>query len=233
MEVFKFKQFSVAQSGVTWKVGMDSVLLGAWSNVAGVSGILDVGCGTGVLSLMAAQRNQQAKVTGIEIDHLTAEIAYHNFEMSPWCERLRLVEGNIMEAGPLGAERFEMIISNPPYFSDGLRSAEEQRNLARAGTDLNALTTLSVADTHLKAGGRVSLIVPYAQADKLIKVYEGNGWYLLRRCDVRHSSSARLTRSMIEFGTVAKGLTYETLILFQGDEPTEHYRSLISPFRDA
>jgi tRNA1Val (adenine37-N6)-methyltransferase len=133
---FRFKQFEVFQSRSAMRVGTDGVLLGAWANVDGAKHILDVGSGTGVIALICAQRSQDALVEAIEIDEGSAEDARYNFSLAPWQGRLKLHQGDFLKIA--SKEKFDLIISNPPYFSQSLRAADPSRNAARHDDSLPA-----------------------------------------------------------------------------------------------
>ena len=116
------------------KVGTDGVLLGAWASCDGAERILDIGTGTGVIALMLAQRNTEAKIHAVEIDSTATQRARSNFDMSPWAERLD-VECCAVQAFNR-AEKFDLIISNPPYFVDSLLPPDAKRSTARHTHDL-------------------------------------------------------------------------------------------------
>ncbi|MBR5807213.1 MAG: methyltransferase, partial [Alistipes sp.] len=125
---FRFKQFAVEQEDVAMKVGTDGVLLGAWADCDGAKRILDIGTGTGVIALMLAQRNSQAEILAVEIDEAATSRARSNFDMSPWAERLTVENCAVQEFKP--SEKFDLIISNPPYFIDSLQCPDAKRTTA-------------------------------------------------------------------------------------------------------
>ena len=129
LDVFQFKQFSVRHAKSGMKVGTDSVLLGAWADFVARNRILDVGAGTGILALMAAQRNADAMVDAVEIDAVAAEEALQNAENSAWGGRIKIFECDFLrfESG----SKYDYIVSNPPFFDSGERAPDARRAMAR------------------------------------------------------------------------------------------------------
>ena len=126
---FQFKQFTVRHDKCAMKVGTDGVLLGAWAPVQDVKRILDVGAGSGLISLQLAQRNPEAVITSVEIDPAAAAQAQENIQSSPWSNRMEVVCCDFRKYHP--EDKFDLIVSNPPYFVDALRCPDNQRCMAR------------------------------------------------------------------------------------------------------
>ncbi len=237
--VFRFKQFSVTNRLSAMRVGTDGVLLGAWSfryleNSGEAMSCMDIGCGTGLLSLMLAQRFSNAQITGIEIDTDATEEAQENFSQSPWAERLTCQCSDFLELGweIFPDATFDLIISNPPFFLNGV-IAEGSRGVARHSDSLPADQLFARSSRLLKPQGRIAIIAPYEQADQLIVTAEESGLRPMRRTDVRHNPSRPIIRSMIEFmkGTPEEGCIHETLSLHDSEnKPTEEYRALVEDF---
>ena len=132
---FKFKRFTIEQDDCAMKVGTDGCLLGGWFNCEGSKRILDIGCGTGLIAIMAAQRCD-ADITGVEIDSKAALQARKNADSSPWGERIEIVNCDLLEYNT-GA-RFDTIVSNPPYFVNSLKCDKSSRTLARHSDSLSS-----------------------------------------------------------------------------------------------
>lgn len=164
-QYFKFKQFTVWQDRCAMKVGTDGVLLGTWISVDGCRRILDVGTGTGLISLLLAQRASQADITGVEVDEDAAKQAVENVTASPWQNRIKIVRENFRNF--IADEPFDLIVSNPPYFVDALRCPGEQRRLARHAGDLNYELLFGGAQTLLTEQGKIGIIIP-AELGKLV-----------------------------------------------------------------
>lgn len=226
--VFRFKRFAIDQSGVPMKVGTDGVLLGAWVRIDGTEHrILDIGTGTGVIALMAAQRSTAEHIVGIDVESVSAERAQANFEASPWRERLRAECVAVQE---YGAEPFDLIVSNPPYFVDSLLPPDGGRTRARHTASL-PFGELDEAMCRLLAPqGRAALILPPAEMERFAALARLK---MVRRCDVRSVPNGEVKRVMAEFAHSAVGkcdcqsLTIETV---RRGEFSEEYRRLTKDF---
>ena len=157
-KVFRFKQFAVVNDRTAMKVGTDGVLLGAWCPAEGARHVLDVGTGCGVIALMIAQRNASAVINAIDIDHDAIEEATLNFKASPWGERLTAIEGDFNELQT--AERYDLIVSNPPYFTNGVLPTGDARTQARHTGTLSYRQLIEGASRLLSDDGTLALITP-------------------------------------------------------------------------
>ena len=157
-KVFRFKQFAVVNDRTAMKVGTDGVLLGAWCPAEGARHVLDVGTGCGVIALMIAQRNASAVIDAIDIDHDATEEATLNFKASPWSERLTAIEGDFNELQT--AERYDLIVSNPPYFTNGVLPTGDARTQARHTGTLSYRQLIEGASRLLSDDGTLALITP-------------------------------------------------------------------------
>ena len=194
MAGFRFKQFSVEQDDVAMKVGTDGVLLGAWAECEGARRILDIGTGTGVIALQMAQRNPTAQVQAVEIDETAARRARANFDNSPWAERLEVEQTPVQEFSP--AERFDLIISNPPYFVDSLVPPDAKRSTARHTHDLTFEELDRAVCRLLAESGRFALILPEPEFERYT---EQSQLHLVRRCNVHSVEGGAIKRVMGEF----------------------------------
>ncbi len=162
---FAFKQFTVNHDKCAMKVGTDGVLLGAWAPVAKAKHILDVGTGTGLIALQLAQRNQYAKVIAVEIDPSAASQAKENVDCSPWADRIDVVCSDFRYFQ--SEAKFDLIVSNPPYFMDALKCPDERRNMARHTGGLNYDLLFHHAAHLLEEEGCISIIIP-VEAEKAV-----------------------------------------------------------------
>lgn len=177
------------------KVGTDGVLLGAWAPECIAGGrILDIGTGTGVMAIMAAQRNPSARIVGVEIDDMSALQARENAEASPWADRVEIVNADIRSYE--AAAPFDLVISNPPYFVDSLKSPDSGRTTARHTVSLDFGELMSAVERLLAPDGRFAVIVP---AEAASRVVASGRLVLRRRCDVRSKPLAGPIRTMMEF----------------------------------
>lgn len=199
------------------KVGTDGILLGAWcspcdTNVA-TPRILDIGTGTGLIALMLAQRNPRALVDAIEIDSAACEQAAENLAASPWSERLLAISGCVKN---LRVDwKYDLIVSNPPWFSDSLKSPSDARNNARHDDTLNALDLLVSVDRLLTRDGRFSTVLPSPRGRTFIENAAQSGLHCVRHCQVQPKAEKLPARCLLEFSRTppASELVPETLIV--------------------
>lgn len=208
------------------KVGTDGVLLGAWAEVEGKH-VLDVGCGSGLIALMAAQRGA-TEVTGVEIDAEAAAQATENVAASPWSDRIQICAGDVLtwSAGTSNiSSRFDCIVSNPPYFLETTKAPDDRRTQARhasAGT-LTHSDLVETAHCLLPAGGSLQVILPYSAATSFHALCALNGFSLLRRTDVLTKEGQVPRRTLFHFakdGTSGQLLPtpqHDTLTLLSAD----------------
>ena len=157
-KVFRFKQFSVKNDLTAMKVGTDGVLLGAWCPVDGARHVLDVGTGCGVIALMVAQRNADACIDAIDIDHNAIEEASLNFSNSPWTVRLTAIEGDFNGMGY--GRRYDLIVSNPPFFTNGILPTGDARTTARHTGALTYRQLIDGSARLMTGDGSLALISP-------------------------------------------------------------------------
>ena len=225
---FKFKQFAVEQEDVAMKVGTDGVLLGAWANTDNAKRILDIGTGTGVIALQMAQRNPVAQIHAVEIDETAAHRARANFDLSPWAERMNVEQTAVQEFSP--AEKFDLIVSNPPYFVDSLLPPDAKRSTARHTHDLSFEELDSAVCRLLADDGLFALILPVVEFEKYLALTQ---LYLVRRCDVCPVEGGAVKRIM---GELAKqkptSIVHENIAIERGKrgDYTDDYRALTKEF---
>lgn len=155
---FAFKQFVIHHDRCAMKVGTDGVLLGAWTDVTKATHVLDIGTGTGLIALMLAQRSK-AKVTAVEIDENACAQAIDNVGLSPWKERVEVIQTDIRTYKP--DRSFDCIVSNPPYFVNSLKSSNEQRTVARHTDTLSFRELLQSVVNMITKDGMFSVILPF------------------------------------------------------------------------
>ena len=153
---FDFKQFSICQDQCAMKVGTDGVLLGAWAD--GGRRILDIGTGTGIIALMMAQRFPDAAIDAIEIDHDACRQAAGNIAATPFADRIRIHECPIQHFQP--TMRYDVIVSNPPYFINSMKNPDKKRATARHTDTLSPRDLFMAAEKMLDENGIFSIIIP-------------------------------------------------------------------------
>ena len=197
MKFFSFKQFRVSDDRSAMKVGTDSVLLGAWIQDKAFENILDIGCGSGLISLMMAQRFENADVMGIEIDPNSVEDAKFNFEQSNWSSRLKVKEIDIREFNSVN--KYDLVISNPPFFTESLLPPKENRAGARHDFQLSLDDLLVSAVRLLKENAVFALVFPYDREEILIEKASQLNLYPQRILHTRNKPDAQVKRCFIEF----------------------------------
>ncbi len=202
---FRFKQFDVNDSVSAMKVGTDGVLLGAWVGVSGVNRVLDVGTGTGLIALMIAQRNPSALVDALEIDADAAAEATVNCNLSPWSDRISVINADFVDyAFAAGTQRWDLIVSNPPFFNNGVESSDTHRARARHESGLSYDTLLERSAQLLNpVGGRVGFISPADRESDIIYSATFNRLHLRRLTRVSTVEEKAPRRLLWEFSTEA------------------------------
>lgn len=161
MSLFYFKEFVINQDNCPMKINTDGVLLGALSDVDSRNKICDIGTGTGVIALMLAQRNSNAVIDAVDVDYQAVDTATLNFENSLFHERLNAYHHSFVEFFELHPQnKYDLIISNPPFFLNALKSSVERKNLARHTDETFFIDFLRISNAHLTSNGIVQLIVP-------------------------------------------------------------------------
>lgn len=199
-DYFTFKAFTIRQSRCGMKVGTDGTLLGAWAR--GGSRILDVGTGTGLIALMMAQRFPDASIVGIDIDGQAVSQAAENVAESPFAPRV-IVRQQDVAALPSprldDAEEYDAIVSNPPYFTDSLRSPDSQRTLARHDDTLSYRKLATSAWRLLAEDGELSVVVPADQKGRMEAEAVLAGFFKSRDCSVKTSPRKPAKRCLLAF----------------------------------
>ncbi|ADV44289.1 tRNA1(Val) (adenine(37)-N6)-methyltransferase [Bacteroides helcogenes] len=226
---FKFKQFTIYHDKCAMKVGTDGVLLGAWAPVANAKRVLDVGTGTGLIALQLAQRNSDAKITAIEIDIAAAKQARDNVLHSSWADRIEVV--CIDFRNYQSEDKFDLIVSNPPYFINALKCPNKQRCVARHTEDLNYNLLFSRAAHLLCDQGVISIIIP-SEAEKLVLDTAWNHKLLpLHRMRVFTKPEKPCRRVLLTFGFQNKECIEENICIeVNHNEFTPEYIALTKDF---
>ena len=198
-ESFRFKKFGVDDRRCGMKVGTDGVVLGAWVNCIGVSRAADIGAGSGLISLMLAQRGVD-EIDAVEIAHLSAPDARENASLSPWCDKINIHECSFIDYIP--QSKLDLIVSNPPFFGESEIAPDMQRALARHEGQLNYSTLIDFAVKWLNDTGRLAFIYPTGREDEIIYKAEMSHLKLRRICHMRQRVDRPFVRAMFEFSKI-------------------------------
>lgn len=209
---FQFKQFRIEQARTALKVGTDGVLLGAWCDVSGCSAILDVGCGSGLIALMVAQRSG-ATITAVEIDPESGLDADFNFESSPWRDRLKLHLADFKEFQQPDGGFFDLIVSNPPFFQQSLKSADQATAIARHDCALTYRQLILHSRKILAVSGRLAVILPADTFWDFREEARLAGFYLRRKTEVIPRNGKAIKRVLAEFSQEAGFTTTDELVI--------------------
>jgi tRNA1Val (adenine37-N6)-methyltransferase len=230
--MFEFKQFSIQQDRCAMKIGTDGVLLGAWVSLEkNPQSILDIGAGTGILSLQLAQRCQAETLEAIEIDEDAFEQCVGNFENSPWGDRLFCFHASAQEYAAEMEEEYDLIISNPPFYSDEYKSGDNKRNTARF-TDTLPFRDLAIfAYQFLSEKGIFALILPRKEEENFIALALEVGLFPKRICRVKGNPTSEVKRSLMEFTFEKSEIIQEELTVeISRHVYTEAYKNLVKDF---
>lgn len=225
---FRFKQFDVYQEQTAMKVGTDGVLLGAWTEVLNAQSILDIGSGTGLLSLMLAQKST-AKITALEIDSKAIEEAAYNVSISPWCNQIEFVEADFKDFQTKTG--YDLIICNPPFFKG--KKEDTSRSQARQNTFLPYDLLISKTSDLLNENGAFSLIAPYMDQEEILELATSAQLNARKIINVKGHATAPYKRTLFRFVKSkhkAKAMVSEITIEVERNQFTEEYTELLKPY---
>ncbi|TDT46761.1 tRNA1Val (adenine37-N6)-methyltransferase [Maribacter spongiicola] len=213
-EPFKFKQFSVNQDRCAMKIGTDGVLLGAWANVENKpESILDIGAGTGVVSLMLAQRCFAEVMDAIEIDADTYEQCVENFELSPWGDRLYCYHAGLDEFVDEIEDQYELIVCNPPFYAETVTSGNLQRDQARQNEFLPFNELLDGVSKLLTENGQFATIIPFKEKEAFVHMAADLGLFPKECLHVKGNPSAEIKRVLLAFARVEQECNTTELVI--------------------
>lgn len=198
--MFQFKQFSVEQDRCAMKIGTDGVLLGAWAPIDhNPFSVLDIGAGTGIISLMIAQRSNAEQIDALEIDENAYEQAVENFENSPWGDRLFCFHAGLDEFMDEPEDEYDLIISNPPFYTEDYQSGNEQRDLARFADALPFEDLIEATDLLLSDNGILAVIIPHKEEEKFIALAKDFDLFPIKITRVKGTPTTEIKRSLLAF----------------------------------
>ncbi len=231
--MFQFKQFTIQQDRCAMKVGIDGVLLGAWCPIENNPfSVLDIGAGTGILALMLAQRSNAEQIDAIEIDEEAYEQCVENFEASTWSDRLFCFHAGLDEFVDEPEDEYDIIISNPPFYSEDYKTDNDSRDLARFQDALPFEDLMEAVSLLLTENGVFSVIIPFKEETKFIGLAKEYNLFPFKITRVKGTPTTEIKRSLLAFSFIEK-TTFpidELVIETARHQYTEEYIALTKDF---
>jgi tRNA1Val (adenine37-N6)-methyltransferase len=227
---FSFKEFTIYQDKSAFRVGTDGVLLGAAAEVSDKKMILDIGCGTGLISIMLAQRSQ-ASIVSIEPDEESFKQAVENVRICKWNKRITVLNTDLQSYDP-GGIKFDLIVSNPPYFSDSLKNPDPRKSAARHNDNLTSQELLEHVAMLLEKNGCFQVIMPYVEGNVLVAEAQQFGLYCIDILKIRPLPTSEVRRLILTFSAERMKATERFLTIEKGarHQFTDEYISLTKDF---
>ncbi|HEY9168354.1 MAG TPA: methyltransferase [Lutibacter sp.] len=232
MKPFQFKQFTILQDKTAMKVGTDGVLLGAWVDLNFYpNSILDIGAGTGLIALMMAQRSDAEIIDAIELNEAAYEQTVENFENSAWADRLFCYHASLQEFVAEIEDKYDFIISNPPFYTSTYKELSEARAMARHSESLSYTDLLESTSKLLSEKGNCAFIIPFEEEENFLKIASANKLYPNRITRVKGAINTSVKRSLLQFSFVKTETASEELILeISRHNYSEEYKNLVRDF---
>ncbi|MBP6039137.1 MAG: methyltransferase [Flavobacterium sp.] len=230
--MFKFKQFSVNQDRCAMKIGTDGVLIGAWTPlINNPYNILDIGAGTGILSLMLAQRSNAEQIDAIEIDEEAYEQCVENFETSPWGDKLFCFHAGLDEFVDEPEDEYDLIISNPPFYAEDFKTDDSQRDLARFQDAMPFEELIEAADLLLSDNGIFSIIIPFKEEEKFVSMCKELDLFPFKITRVKGTPTSEIKRSLLAFSRIEQTPQIDALTIeISRHQYTTEYINLTKDF---
>ncbi len=227
---FQFKQFRVEQGRAAMKVCTDACVLGAYAGADGVPRILDVGTGTGLLALMAAQRNAEAQIDAVEVDDEAYGQAVDNVRASPWADRIRVVQSRIQNYDP--GYLYDLVISNPPFYENHLKRPGAAQNVALHGEALSLPELAAAVHRLLLPTGRLVVLLPPYQAGRLAELLFPLGLFPVDHLHLHDRPGAPPIRRITTYATTLAALCRETDLFIRDEKGTytDEFVRLLKPY---
>lgn len=228
---FQFKQFLVDDDGCTLKVGTDGVLLGAWADVSECKNILEIGAGSGVISLMLAQRNKNALVDAVEIDNHSSVKANKNIMCSSWSDRISIYHSSIQEFSKK-ENLYDLIVCSPPYFRNSMKPQKREDLFSKHDDNLPYEALIAIAYKMLDNLGKFCVILPSSEEIYFKRLASAQGFYISKLLHMLPVIDKPAKRILMQFEKSRKHISYGTIAIL--DSPagdyTQEYKDLTKDF---
>jgi tRNA1Val (adenine37-N6)-methyltransferase len=230
--IFKFKQFNVDQSGCAMKINTDGVLLGALAEADQPQNILDIGTGTGVIALMLAQRFTNARVDAVEIDQSAAETAGRNFQNSSFADRLATYPSGFMEFfDQYPDKKYDLIVSNPPFYINSLKSPQESKQLAKHADQDFFNGLIFKTSKHLTAKGLIYLILPLDTNVWVKDMASKNGLFVSKTTSVFSFENSEPHREIMVLSSNDSKIADDRFVIYESPKIyTKQYQDALKDF---
>jgi tRNA1Val (adenine37-N6)-methyltransferase len=230
--VFHFKKFSIDDSKAAMKIGTDAVLLGSWVECNNETRILDIGTGSGILALMMAQRNPYTHIDAVELDPTAARLAQHNTDLSPWQNQIRIFNASIQDFSLKTEHKYSLLICNPPFFTDSLKSPVYARNLARHNDSLPVTELFSCINKIIAINGKASFIIPAPEFPHWTKIAREYMLFPVTIALVKSSPLHKPHRVLVTFShSGLTDVTIKEIVLYTVDRQySNEYKDITKDF---
>lgn len=230
---FKFKEFTVYQDKTAMKVCTDACLFGAWVadnlEMSRLKNILDIGTGTGLLSLMLAQFSQ-AHIDAVEIEPMAVEQARENFQASKWKNQLDIHPTSILEFAKRPIKTFDLIISTPPFFEQQLKSNNSQRNIAMHSNNLTLTELAYCINELLTDSGKAAILLPWNRTEEWKAIAENLGLFCIKETAVKQTTTHTYFRTMLLMQKKASMVNFSSITIKDGTEYSKEFIKLLTPY---
>jgi len=228
---FVFKQFKIAQDKCAMKVGTDAVLLGAWVNASNAKTILDIGTGTGIITLMLAQKSG-AKIDAIDIDRNSYEQAKENADACLWKDRISIYHKSLQQYSTESEKKYDLIVSNPPYFVDSSKALEEARTNARHTDQLEYIELLNGVLKLLNPTGKFYVILPKKESEQFCEMAAENKLFLTKQTKVITRTDKPEKRLLMRFEFTNRAFSEDSIVIEKDERHsyTDEYKELTKEY---
>ncbi|MBN2662517.1 MAG: methyltransferase [Bacteroidales bacterium] len=230
MSFFKFKQFEILQNKTAMKVNTDGVLLGAFILIDNSKTIIDVGTGTGVISLMMAQKFANADILAVEIDKDAAQEAKYNVENSPWSNKIKVINDDFLTFASNNSDKFDLIVSNPPFFENQLVSEDSKKILAKHTLSMPFAELVKSVFKLLSENGKFYVILPFNMHQNFVSLCKKNKFFITSILNIFPTENKAANRIIMSFSKQEVSFIEQNLFIRKNGKYSEEYLKLTADF---